>query len=76
MGFLGLYILCGLFSVKKGVFEQVGYSSKDLGRLLIVFFASVAALLVNPYGWRLIGNPFDMLLNMKTSVANRRNGNP
>ena len=76
MGFLVLYILSGLFSFSKGVFEQQGYSKKDRRRLLMVFFASVAALLVNPYGWRLIGNPFDMLLNMRTSVANAQEWQP
>jgi hypothetical protein len=76
IGFLALYILSGLFSVKKGVFEQEGYSSKDRRRLLMVFFASLAALLANPYGWRLIGNPFDMLLNMRTSVANAQEWQP
>ena len=69
MGLLALYILCGMFSFKKGVFEQEGYSSNDRRRVLLVFLASVAALLANPYGWRLIGSPFDMMLNMRSAVA-------
>jgi hypothetical protein len=69
MGFLALYILSGAFPFRKGVFEQEGYSSKDRWRLLLVFFASLAALVVNPYGWRLIGSPLDMMLNMKGAVA-------
>ena len=70
MGLLVMYILCGAFSFKKGVFEQEGYSSRDRGRLLMVFTASMAALLVNPYGWRLIGSPFDMMVNQKLNIGN------
>ena len=69
LGLLALYILCGMFSLKKGVFEQVGYSSKDRKRLLLVFLASVAALLLNPYGWRMIWNPFDMMVNQKLNIG-------
>ena len=76
LGLLALYILCGVFSVNKGVFEQKGYSSKDCGRLLLVLFASLAALVVNPYGWRLIGSPFDMMLNQKLNIANIQEWQP
>jgi hypothetical protein len=34
-----------------------------------VLGASVVALLLNPYGWRLLWNPIDMILNQKVSVA-------
>jgi hypothetical protein len=69
IGLLGLYILCGLFRLKVGAFEQEGFSAKDRNRLLIVFGLSVLALLANPYGWHLMVNPFDMMLNQKLSVA-------
>jgi hypothetical protein len=69
IGLLALYILCGVFSFKKGVFEQDGYSSKDRRRLLLVFLASLAALVVTPYGWRLMWSPFDMLLHVRSAVA-------
>jgi hypothetical protein len=65
-----------VFSFNKGVFEQEGYSSKDRRRLILVFFASVAALLANPYGWRLIGSPFDMMLNQKLNIANIQEWQP
>jgi hypothetical protein len=64
MGLLALYILSGAFPFKRGIFEQEGCSSKDCGRLLLVFFASWAALLVNPYGWRLVCVPFVMQRDM------------
>jgi hypothetical protein len=68
-GLLVLYILCGVFSLKKGVFEQGAWSSKDRKRLLLVLLASLAVLPLNPYGWRLIWNPFDLMLNQKLNVG-------
>ena len=38
--------------------------------LLAVLAASLAAMMVNPYGWRLLWKPFDMMLNEGLSVAN------
>ncbi len=69
LGFLGLYILCGLFELKVGVFEQEAFLLADRNRLFLVFLASAAALLVNPYTWQLVWNPFDMLLNQKVMLA-------
>jgi hypothetical protein len=69
LGLLALYILCGLFPFSKGILDQEAYSSKDRQRLLLVFFAGLAALLINPYGWRLIWNPFDMLLNQRLMMS-------
>ncbi len=66
---LTLYILCGIFHVKLGVFDQEAFTPKDRNRLFAVLGASLAVLLVNPYGWRLLWNPLDMILNQKVSVA-------
>jgi hypothetical protein len=76
LGLLALYILCGLFTFNKGVFEQEAYSGKDRKRLLLVFFASLAVLILNPYGWRMIWNPFDMMLNQKLNIANVQEWQP
>jgi hypothetical protein len=35
-----------------------------------VLFASLGALMVNPYGWRLVWNPIDMMLYQKLNIAN------
>jgi hypothetical protein len=69
MGVLGLYILCGWFSVSKGVFEQHAWTSAERRRLVLVFVASTLMLLLNPYGWRLIWNPFDMMMNQKQMMS-------
>ena len=69
MGVLGLYILCGWFSFSRGVFEQQAWTSAERRRLVLVFVASALVLLINPYGWRLIWNPFDMMLNQKQMMS-------
>jgi hypothetical protein len=67
---LVLYIACGSFSVELGAFRQTAFSARERNRLLAVLAASLAALMVNPYGWRLLWKPFDMMLNEGLSVAN------
>jgi hypothetical protein len=69
MGVLGLYILCGWFPFSRGVFEQQAWTSVERRRLVLVFVASTLVLLINPYGWRLIWNPFDMMLNQKQMMS-------
>ncbi|MFZ0747184.1 MAG: hypothetical protein WAM85_22465 [Terracidiphilus sp.] len=66
---LCLYILCGSFRLRQGAFDQEAFTSPERVRLLTVLGASVAALMVNPYGWRLLWNPFDMMLNQKVNIA-------
>jgi hypothetical protein len=66
---LGLYIACGLFQFKMGVFEQEAFTASQRNRLLSVLGASVAALIVNPYGWRLMWEPFDMAFKQKASLS-------
>jgi hypothetical protein len=66
---LALYIGCGLFRFRMSALQQDAFSATDRNRLLAVFGASLAALMVNPYGWRLIWNPLDMIFNQKTNVS-------
>jgi hypothetical protein len=76
LGLLGLYILSGLVSFRKGIFDQEGFSRPALGRLLAVFVASLAALFVNPYGWRLIWNPIDMMFNQNLNIGSVQEWQP
>jgi hypothetical protein len=76
IGLLVLYILCGLAPLNLGVFEQESFAAKDRNRLLGVLGASVAALIVNPYGWRLVWNPLDMMINQKLNIANVQEWQP
>lgn len=66
---LAMYIGLGLFSIDLGSFQQKALSSGDRNRLLAALGLSIAVLPLNPYGWRLMLNPMDMVLNQKSSVA-------
>jgi hypothetical protein len=70
LGLMVLYILCGSVQLSKGVFEQESFSPAERNRLITVLGVSVAALMINPYGWRLVWNPLDMMLNQKLNIAN------
>lgn len=76
LGLLVLYVLSGLLSVDTGVFQQLPFSAEDRTRLLYVLGASVAALILNPYGWHLVWNPIDMMLNQKINIANVQEWQP
>lgn len=76
LGLLGLYALCGLFRVNAGIFSQEPISRQDRNRLLTVIGCSIAALMVNPYGWRLVWNPFDMVLNQTLNIGNVQEWQP
>lgn len=65
-----LYILCGMAAFKKGAIEQEAFDPAARNRLLTVLGLSVAALFVNPYGWRLLWNPLDMMMNQKLNITN------
>ena len=69
LGYFGLYVVCGLFPLNVGALEQRAFSAADRNRLIGAFAASAAALWVNPYGWRLIWNPFDMLFYQRLNLA-------
>ncbi len=70
VGLLVLYIVCGLFRVSAGTFQQERFSSEQRNRLLVTLGASLALLFVNPYGWRLVWNPLDMVFNQSLNIAN------
>lgn len=66
---LALYIACGLVPFKLGVFEQRAFTAPDRNRLFAVMGASIASLVVNPYGWRLMWEPFDMAFKQQVSIS-------
>jgi hypothetical protein len=71
-----LYIGCGWESVEKGVFSQAAFTAVLRKRLLTVLGVSVAFLFVNPYGWRLIWNPFDMQFGQKLNLGHVQEWQP
>ncbi len=53
-----LYILCGLTSFRAGLLETSAWSDRERKRLLVTFALCVAAVCINPYGWRFLVYPF------------------
>jgi hypothetical protein len=66
---LGMYIAFGMIPVNLGVFEQRAFTPAERNRFFAVFAACVVVLFINPYGWHLLWNPLDMMMNQKLSVA-------
>ena len=67
---LAVYIAAGWMSVNLGLFQQTAFAPAERARFVKVFAVSVLALLINPYGWRLVWNPIDMALNQNLNIAN------
>jgi hypothetical protein len=65
-----IFIAANSFTVSKGCIENRAASAPQIKRLLVCWFASVAALFLNPYGWRLVSYPFDLAFRQKLNVAN------
>jgi len=65
-----LYVVAGTMRIRMGALEQEPMPATDRNRLLATLVASVAALFINPYGWRMVWNPVDMMLNQKLNIAN------
>jgi hypothetical protein len=76
LAFFAVYILCGFFRANAGIFLQEPISPQRRNLLLGVFGSCLVALLVNPYGWRLVWNPFDMALNQTLNIANVQEWQP
>jgi hypothetical protein len=73
---LALYILSGLIRLNIGIFQQEPFTRTQRKRLIVVLAASIAMLIVNPYGWRLVWNPFDMAFNQTLNIANVQEWQP
>lgn len=70
LGLFVLYVLFGMIPTHAGVFEQKGFTPEARNKLLWVLAACVAVLIINPYGWRLVWNPIDMMMNQKLNIQN------
>lgn len=77
MALLGAFFLCGLprgasglsLEVWRGI-ESDAWTRREIRQILQVAAASVAALFLNPYGWRLVAYPFDLAFRQKLNIAN------
>lgn len=59
----------GLVSGSWGRVDAVRWSPRQLRQLAMTGAASVAALFVNPFGWRLVYYPFDMAFKQNLNIA-------
>ena len=65
---LGLTAAAGLVQGTWGLVEARRWSSKEQRTLFLASLASVAALFVNPYGYKLVLYPFNFLFHQQSNV--------
>lgn len=68
-GFLMLYLASGLVEGSWGSIESTRWTPQQWRKLILVSTASIAALFLNPYGWRLVVYPFDLMFRQQLNVA-------
>jgi len=64
-----IFIAGGFFEGRWGAVEATPWSPMQLRRLLRTLVISVAALFLNPYGYRLVLYPLDMAFRQKLNIA-------
>jgi hypothetical protein len=52
-----------------GQLQARAWTPADMRKLLVTFGASVAALFINPFSWKLVLYPFDLAFNQKLNVT-------
>jgi hypothetical protein len=65
----GVMLLSGLISSDIGQLSATPWAAKDLRKLAGTLVLSLGALFINPFGWRLVLYPFDVLFRQKLNVA-------
>ena len=60
-GVMGIYVISGLVEGQWNNVEAKRWTPDQLRKLLLVFAASAVALLANPYGYKLVWYPFELL---------------
>jgi hypothetical protein len=69
LAFFGVFVASGYFNGSWGCLEAVRWRPEQWRKLVLVGLVSVAALFLNPYGWRLVAYPFDLMLHQRLNVA-------
>ena len=65
----GISIAAGMVSGRWGSIEAIPWSPSQLRQLCLTMGASVAAVFINPYGYRLVLYPLDMAFRQKLAIA-------
>jgi hypothetical protein len=64
-----LIAAAGLLGGTWGRLESVRWTASQRRKLILTSVASVAALFVNPFGWRLVYYPFDLAFRQKLNIS-------
>src|SRR6266571_130525 len=69
--YLVLFLIAtsGLVGGSWGRVDSVRWTPAQLRKLILTGAASIAALFINPYGWRLVYYPFDLAFKQKLNIA-------
>ena len=67
---IGAYIVSGVVEGQWNNVVAERWTPAQIRRLLVVSAASFAALFVNPYGYKLVWYPFDLLFRQKINLDN------
>lgn len=63
-----MVIVGGLFEGQWGAITAEPWTPSQRNKLLLAWCASVGALFVNPFGWRLVFYPFDLAFRQKLNI--------
>jgi hypothetical protein len=66
----GIFIAAGLVRLNLSRLVSVRWTPAQLKKLLLAGAVSVAALFINPFGYRLLWYPFDMMFRQSLNIAN------
>ncbi len=69
VGLIGLYLVCGLFSLSVGSVEATAWTPKQRLQLESALLLCIVVLPLTPYGTQLAVYPFDMALSQPVNVA-------
>jgi len=58
----------GLIGLKWGMIDSTCWTTSQRKKLLLTWGASLAALFVNPFGWRLVVYPLDLAFRQKVNI--------
>lgn len=67
--FLAVYLCCGLANGEFGSLTMERWSPAQWRKLSSILALSLAALFVNPYGWRLVAYPFEIAFTHRLTTA-------
>ncbi len=66
----GIFLSAGLIRRDIGRLTAAPWTNSQLKKLFLTGIASVFALFINPFGYRLVTYPFDMMFHQKLNIAN------